>query len=186
MLCIVAWGLSLAQTPYGFGRHAGCSTPERIAEQLKLQYTAEIPLIISTLFSRLSICIFLLRLFSINKAWRWSLWAIAILTTITNIASATIILLQCTPRAKLWNPTIPGHCWAPHVQVDIGNYQGGKSNAMRHLWIQLRLRTKPYTKAMSAFLDICLSLLPIYILSKLQLSTKIKIGICGLMSLGLL
>lgn len=40
--------------------------------------------------------------------------------------------------------------------------------------------------AMSAFLDIALSLLPIYFMWQIQLSTKLKAGICGLMSLGLL
>lgn len=93
----------------------------------QIQYISEVPLVLSTLFSRVSICLFLLRLFAINISWRWTLYVIIGLTTAANIASATITLIQREPTAQLWNPMLPGTCWKPGVQVAIGQFQGGGS-----------------------------------------------------------
>lgn len=49
----------------------------------------------------------------------------------TNVSSAIVILPQCKPVARLWNPTLKGTCWRQETQVGIDYYQGGKT-AKRH------------------------------------------------------
>lgn len=95
----------------------------------KFQAIGEIPIIISTLFSRVSVCLFLLRIFAVNVSWRWTLYIIIALTAGTNIACGTAIMLRCQPLAKEWNPAIPGRCWTPVNQVAVGQIQGGESIA---------------------------------------------------------
>jgi len=80
------------------------------------------------MFTKISICFFLLRAFGIKKTWRWILYSIMIFATITNISSAAIVLAQCQPVQKLWNPLLPGTCWSPHTEVAIGDYNGGKTD----------------------------------------------------------
>lgn len=114
---------------YGLGRHIGCLSKTDIINTVKLQAIGEIPIIISTLFSRVSVCLFLLRIFAVNVSWRWTLYVIIALTAGTNIACGTAIMLRCQPLAKEWNPAIPGRCWTPVNQVAVGQVQGGDSIA---------------------------------------------------------
>lgn len=147
---------------YGLGRHIGCLSLTDIILADKYQAIGEIPIMISTLFSRVSVCLFLLRIFAVNISWRWTLYIIIALTAGTNIACGTAIMLRCQPLAKEWNPAIPGRCWTPTNQVTVGQVQG----------------------AISVFLDLALSVLPIYCMWKIQMSWRRKAAICGIMSLG--
>lgn len=111
---------------YGYGQHIGCLSLNNIINANKVQAIGEVPIMVSTLFSRISVCFFLLRLFAVNFAWRWILYSIIIVTAATNIACAAAIPLQCHPRAKMWNPALPGTCWSQEVEVAIGQIQGGE------------------------------------------------------------
>lgn len=84
------------------------------------------------MFTRLSIGVFLYRIFATKKAWKWSLYPIIALNIIGSLTSFTTILPQCSPVEKQWNPTIPGSCWDPKAWIDIGLFQGGKSIRPKH------------------------------------------------------
>ena len=118
--------MNIKQVDYGFGRHIGCLSTKDVIAEAMIIYIEEIPLIFSTLFSRLSGCLFLLRIFTVNIYWRWTLYSIIALTTATNFASATIVLLQCQPLAKLWDQSVSGTCWTPEARLAVRQYQGGK------------------------------------------------------------
>ena len=125
-LLIPFFVISILQWDWGLGRHADRLADKEYIFNSRTLYVEEILLILSTLFSRVSVCLFLLRIFTVNVTWRWTLFAIIALTTVTNGASAIILFLQCSPHQKLWNPSIPGTCWEPGVQVAIGQWQGGQ------------------------------------------------------------
>lgn len=127
MLAVAVLIDTVLRVHYGYGQHIGCLSFANILNANKVQAIAEVPIMVSTLFSRVSVCLFLLRLFAVNVAWRWILYSIIILTAATNIACATAILLQCHPRAKMWNPALSGTCWSQEIEVVIGQMQGGKS-----------------------------------------------------------
>ena len=127
------YAFTILHTKYGLGRHIGCLSLSDVVKADKIQAIGEVPIMMSTLFSRISICLFLLRLFAVNLTWRWVLYFIIALTAATNIACATAILLQCHPRAKMWNPALPGTCWSKVAEVAIGQVQGGKPNELNNL-----------------------------------------------------
>ena len=82
--------------------------------------------ILAGLFTRLSICLFLLRIFGTKKHWRWGLYSIMVFVTIIVIPTLVSLIGQCTPVQKQWNPTLQGHCWPPKTVIDIGYFNGGK------------------------------------------------------------
>ena len=147
-----------------------------------LQYIDEVPLILCIMTARLSFCMLLFKLFAISRPRLWIIRALVALIAATNIASACIILPQCNPTAKLWNPMIPGSCWPPETQVAIGYFNGGmlpKRGTSIH-------SNDSLLEVVSIVSDLVLALLPIYFLRTIQLSQKVKVGICALLGLGLL
>ena len=83
--------------------------------------------------------------------------------SVVNIITAAILASQCRPLAKLWNPTLPGTCVIRSDIIKIGYSQG----------------------VVNVLTDFFCTTTPIIILWKVQISTRLKIMICGLMSLGL-
>ena len=72
----------------------------------------EIMLCVTTLFTRASIILLYERIFAPNRISR--LYIITQFMFYTNIASVftfmILFIFECVPRAKLWDPAIPGHC----------------------------------------------------------------------------
>lgn len=69
--------------------------------------------IFSGLCTRLSICLFLLRIFRTKREWRWGLYAVMIFATAVIVPTIVSLLAQCSPVQKLWDPLLPGSCWSP-------------------------------------------------------------------------
>ena len=86
--------------------------------------------IFSGLCTRLSICLFLLRIFRTKITWRRGLYAIMAFATAVIIPTVVVLLAQCSPVQKLWEPTRPGHCWSPQIVIHIGYFNGGKRLAL--------------------------------------------------------
>jgi len=123
------------QVRWGWGRHVGCllATSQSAAhfiEASKLSYMNLICTILGLLFIKSSIALLLLRIFGTKKVWRWVIYSILGFVFVTTVISVTMVLAQCRPLDKLWNPTRPGTCWSPQVVIHIGYYNGGKLPAM--------------------------------------------------------
>ena len=89
-------------------------------------YISQCIVVIANMLIRISIALFLLRLFGTRKLWRWSLYPIMVLAIITGIGSFIAFLLECRPYKKLWKPDLPGSCWGPSVFVAIAQANGGE------------------------------------------------------------
>ena len=126
LLLIPGYALTIKMVQYGLGQHIGCIQLTGLIHLSKFIIIGEVLLVFSTLFSRVSICLFLLRIFTVNKSWRWTLYTIIGLTTVVNIILVATNLSQCKPRAKLWNPLLPGKCWDHQVILGIAYFQGGQ------------------------------------------------------------
>ena len=135
---------------------------QRLFLALEYFYITELLATLSAMFTRLSICIFLFRIFSTKKYWRWGLYATITFVLVTQIPLAPILFLQCQPVQKNWNPTVQGKCWSPHVQRSISDFNG----------------------VVSVLGDWVLATLPIVFLWNVQMSSRIKAGICCLMGMG--
>lgn len=62
------------------------------------------------LFAKLSILWLYYRLFSVNEAFLYCVWGLGIIQTAWSIATYLVHYLECIPTAKLWDPTLDGHC----------------------------------------------------------------------------
>ena len=114
----------------GLGRHEYylSLTPELLLQLVKLskwQFLSEILTAFSLLITRLSVCLFLLRIFGTIRQWKWSLYIATGFIIITNLSSLSIILAECRPVSKNWNPLIPGKCVSPAVVNFEAYYNGG-------------------------------------------------------------
>ena len=93
---------------------------------------SETMFILSLMFSKISICVFLLRLLadSLAKKRKYFLYFWIALLFVVNIICVGQQLGQCRPTRRLWDPMVPGKCEDPRVQSDFGYLNGGVSYTM--------------------------------------------------------
>ena len=104
-------------------------TPESLAaftQVVKWQYLAEILTSSSLFFARISICLFLLRIFGPARYWRRILYCAMAFITLINVSSIMMVITQCRPLRKNWDPLGDGKCVSSTVLIFIGYYNGGK------------------------------------------------------------
>ena len=135
IFAITVLALNGAMVYYGVGRHQFyLSLSPKLLQQLSKaimwQYVSQPILILSTMFTKISICLFLLRIFGTRKVWKAGLYFIMAFATVTNLSSAAIVLAQCQPVQKIWNPLLSGNCWGPDTQIAIGDYNGGQNTSI--------------------------------------------------------
>ncbi|ETS73454.1 hypothetical protein PFICI_14400 [Pestalotiopsis fici W106-1] len=73
-----------------------------------------------------------------------------------------IIVRFCQPAGAQWDPNIKGVCMDANVQAALGDIQA----------------------AYNAFMDIVVALFPPFVIKKLNMSTKMKVGLCIIMGGG--
>lgn len=162
-LCvIVILGLILAASKYGFGRHMQYVDPARAAYSIKLLRICEFIMIFSTIFLKISISLFLKRLFLTSQEWMVFFWCFIAFNSITSALDAAVIFPQCTPVELNWDKSVPGHCWSDTAINAVGIAQG----------------------SIAAATDFILSTLPILFLWRIRIPTRVKVGTCGIMALG--
>ena len=141
--------------------------------------------IFSGLCSRVSICLFLLRIFRSVKAWRVGLYLIMAYATIVVIPTFIILLAHCQPIQKQWDPHSPGTCWPPVILSRTSYAYGGKYQYPLNSFT-LDFSAKASPSAASVTCDWILATLPIVFLWNLQMKVRVKMGICALMGMGYL
>ena len=110
--------------------------------------------------TKLSICLQFIQIFGLNRNKKfWFLQVFILVNLLYFTATVFITTFQCTPRAKIWNPTIPGTCL---------NYQA-------FLLV---------TGIFNVITDALLLVLPIVSIWNLQMSKKRKLGISAVFVVG--
>ncbi|KAF7591843.1 hypothetical protein BBP40_001040 [Aspergillus hancockii] len=109
---LIVLGLVLGATSYGFGRHVKYVGHENAAYSMKLLRISEFFLIFSTVFLKISISLFLKRLFLTSKKWKVFFWCFIAFNTITSVLDAAVIFPQCTPVELNWDKSVEGHYFA--------------------------------------------------------------------------
>ena len=115
----------MSEVMNGIGRHIECIEYQTIVHALSILYPNSMINIWAEMFARISICLFLLRLFSLKKYWRMFMWGLIVFVFATDVASSAVVLPQCKPVAKLYNPLLGGTCWPPDLQVQLAYFNGG-------------------------------------------------------------
>jgi hypothetical protein len=100
---------------------------------------------------------------------------------LTNAEPIVVLLAQCRPIEKSWKKLDHGECWPTQVRIYSIYVQVG----------MIRLQLHPrhianFTTAYSVITDFICAFLPIAVLWKVKITLKTKIGVCCLMSLGLI
>ena len=181
----ISLGLAMTATHYGLGQHLYYLPLKQFIEAVKYTYLGQTPLFLSASCSRISICLFLLRLFVTNRRWRIALWTFIAVIAASGFLTPITLFAQCRPVAKLWNPFLDGSCWSPRTQLDIEYFMGGECpcNELEELYSTIIAHCTPSAAAMTLW-DFVLAGLPIVFLWDIRITPKVKAGICGLMGLG--
>lgn len=193
------------QVHYGVGRHAAYISPPQLVKAVQWIWLSTPFSTMSACFGKISISLLILRMINRNRSYTIFLWTLIFLLFVINLLLTIITFSQCTPASWLWdqlNPALAGYsgsCWHPNIQKNYGYFQGGMicsslSYSFRsygHLCNRpvLPLESANHLtirKAFSAFSDLLLAVFPILIIKDLKIQLRLKIGLCCVMSLGII
>jgi len=155
ILCVT----SLIETRYGLGRHISTVSPDDLVTLLKYNFVAELAYIFSFSASKISFVFLYLRIFPSPGIRRFT-YVIATILVLQLLEETAVVLSQCQPLPKAWNPALPGKC--------------------------LNLLTFFYVSfAVKLATDIALFCIPIPMLKDLKIGLAKKIAVIFMLSLGL-
>ena len=161
----------------GGGRHDYYLTPGQAKESLKWNYITEVLLFVIIPLTKISICFFVLRIK--NTGWlKWLIYGLMTGLVITTVVPIIVLFAECRPINAFWDKSA-GRCWNPRVLNDVNYVQ--VCTFIFSLICYYVLTPEAY----SIFSDCICSLLPVVILWNVQIRLKLKVAVCGLMSLGL-
>ena len=102
-------------------------------EQAKFDTLVTVFVVITSCLSKISICIFILRLLgkAVVKVGKWFLYILVLMLSVANLVDLISLLIQCRPTAKIWNKKVDGTCWRPVVQQGFAYMQGGSFKKKR-------------------------------------------------------
>ncbi|KAL9131001.1 MAG: hypothetical protein Q9217_000943 [Psora testacea] len=152
---------------WGLGNHIDLLYGSQLVKTLEWSWFGQIVAVQAIGFGKIAVIAFLLRIQDRAQSRKntilvWFLYFIGFSNVVINLDQMILILLQCSPVPKLWNPAIPGTC--NHIQRtnNVAYFQGS--------W--------------AALSDVLLAIYPIFVFWSLKISNKIKIGLCLLMAGG--
>ncbi|GLB03266.1 hypothetical protein AtubIFM57258_007843 [Aspergillus tubingensis] len=155
-------GVSLEADRHGIGVHQWEVDPHDLSDFAKLINASQVlygPLIFLT---KLSIFLLYLRVFAPSpKCNQW--WFIQILMGLNfffYLADTIVKIFECTPRARIWDKTVPGRCIDAAIPVLV-------------------------TSIVNVVSDIMMLLMPIRCVWRLQITLRKKVGITAIFAAGL-
>ena len=126
MITAVGKGFVVTEVSYGLGQHRRDLSIEHYRNFLKYNYLDTSQFFIALATCKISICLFLLRLFHFNKMKHF-LWALIGFLVVTHLVLFFLIVLQCNPVHKVWDLGAPGTCFSRNMVMNITIVQGGES-----------------------------------------------------------
>ncbi|RAL62929.1 hypothetical protein DID88_004770 [Monilinia fructigena] len=154
---------ALMSVTYGSGRHIWDLPPENVPIGLKYWWLCEPFYVISNMFLKLSIAVFLLRLSSI-RLHRYIILGTLVMCEIGGVFYFLVFIFQCQPSNYFWTKYTggTGKCIDANVPVDAGYAYS----------------------AITCATDWILSLIPIWVVWNLQMTPRDKISVAIILSLG--
>ncbi|KAI9661453.1 MAG: hypothetical protein M1831_002975 [Alyxoria varia] len=147
----------------GFGRHVHYISSSSLQYFLAYAWGEWIQTFLTLMFTKVSICFFLLRL-PASKAYIRPLWATIAALLISHVILTVLWILQCRPTKAAWNIDVEASCFSMHAVEDIILAQA----------------------ILSIVSDFGLALYPILILHKVQMTFRSKVALSLLMGLGVI
>jgi hypothetical protein len=146
----------------GYGKHIGDVPPENGVTLLLLATVTTVFTLLASAWSKTSFAITLLRITS--GTLKVIVWTIILTLNLTLTFNALLPFISCNPTEKNWNPGLDGTCWDPEALLQYG----------------------VFAAAYSAGMDFILAIIPWFVIMKLQMKPKEKLGVAVCMSLGLM
>lgn len=122
----VGMGFVMLEIHYGLGRHKYFIDPDHYTGFLKYNFLDWNQVFITLCLSKIAICMFLLRISKFAK-WRNTLYGIIAFLVFSHLPLELLFLFQCTPVNKIWDMSLPGHCFSLYTVEKIIIVQGGMS-----------------------------------------------------------
>ncbi|KAF2232197.1 hypothetical protein EV356DRAFT_258530 [Viridothelium virens] len=167
---IVTWATAaLAQVSCnaGLGRPLYFLPPENVVEALKWVLIAQPVGILAGMLGRISFAVTLLRLPGPHdQVKRATLYGIIVEQVLVNFTFVIIQFAQCGSQVNaIWDPAVAAkaHCWSRNVEYDFGIFQSSTSVAT----------------------DLALTVVPLWIIWKMQLKLAVKISLGFLLGLSI-
>ncbi|KAH8594902.1 hypothetical protein B0O99DRAFT_623894 [Bisporella sp. PMI_857] len=152
------------QHHYGLGRHFFFLDDHQRIYAIKYNFIGQAFGVMAPSFGRMSFICLMLQLFGTNAWRRAGLWFLFWQSLVVNALTLILIYVQCEDVQTLWDHAgHPGSCWSPNVQTYTGFAQGALNSAT----------------------DLILTILPMAIFWKLQMTIRLKIGLGFLLGLSI-
>ncbi|CAD6579774.1 MAG: hypothetical protein ASARMPRED_009244 [Alectoria sarmentosa] len=148
---------------FGLGSHQETLSPESARQALEFLWIYQPVQVTSTIIARISVAIFVIRLFPSKKAMKKFLITLTTFNAAVGIAGFTLIFTQCSPPQKLWNDKVEGHCINSDIQRDMAMFKA----------------------SISAFSDLATAVWPITIVWTLHMKLQRKVFLGTLFALTL-
>lgn len=167
MVNAVGMGFVWLEVLYGLGRHTHYLPTDHFEGFLKYNYLDWIQVFITLALSKISICLFLLRISKFER-YRYFLFSLIAFLILTHVPITLLFMLQCIPLEKNWAPVggradVAGHCFSKKVVENIIIVQG----------------------VFSILTDFIGAAFPVILLWNAKLNLRVKIALNLLMGLGI-
>ncbi|KAF1955041.1 hypothetical protein CC80DRAFT_566311 [Byssothecium circinans] len=165
LLALVAFaatnGLNVKAQDFGCGKHMWDVSITHVMISFKYINWVSIVYAISVFFVKLALLLQIQRIFAAAQKGHtfWITWALILSNGAFYISVMFAYILQCTPRAKIWNPTIPGKC----IDVRVVSMASGVINIMS---------------------DVAIFALPVTEVLRLHMPLRRKLGITAVFATG--
>ncbi|KAE8362867.1 hypothetical protein BDV27DRAFT_159358 [Aspergillus caelatus] len=158
VLAIVYLALVAAEVHFGLGKHNSALSDEELKQQLKRLWAA-IPMYNASLaFTKFSILFQYLRIFP-DRRFRTACWVVMGIVALYGTWAVVSGYVNCVPVAKFWDRTMPGSCLS---------FEG--------VWF--------FNASMNIVTDLTLLIMPMPLLSQLQLPRLQKFALMGVFAIG--
>ena len=181
VLTVIGAGLITAEViGGGLGRHGYYLQPSQLRLFTALGWGDWIQTFITLMFTKISICLFLLRIVDGRKIRMGIYSLIGCLVLFTTIFTC-LFLGICRPLKAHWNIGMEGVCLSDKMIENIVMAQGSMSAQFQVIdLIELIL------VVLSIVTDLICAAFPIFFLRGLQVKLRTKIALCVLMGLGVM
>lgn len=123
---LIGSALDFVEVHYGFGRHQDCLSSWQLQEFKKYVYGEWIQTFASLMWTKVSICLFLLRI-PIRKIVVRPLQASIAILIVSNIILTLLWILQCHPVNAAWDEDVSGKCFSRGQLLRIVLAQASKA-----------------------------------------------------------
>ncbi|CAJ2509889.1 Uu.00g057890.m01.CDS01 [Anthostomella pinea] len=165
LLCFIVYStFVMFSIQHGAGKHLDEVPAHDIPEALKMRWAGELAYVVTSLFLKFTIGIFLLRICS-QKWQKVTIWVVLLVCLIFNLFYTFVAAFQCQPVSYYWlkhTDRITGACLNEEV-ITGSTYAAAAINACAD-WI--------------------LGLLPIALVWNLDLGKRSKVSVAGILALG--